>query len=66
MGYLPWPLQMIKSLQKGLKGANNLYKMQVKWEKRPQICQMISHQLCNGLAPFVRLGPLRTLKSTKY
>ena len=21
---------------------------------------------CNGLAPFVRLGPLRTLKSTKY
>ena len=49
MGYLPWPLQMIKSLQKGLKGANNLYKMQVKWEKCPQICQMISYQLGNHL-----------------
>ena len=24
------------------------------------------HQECNGLAPSVRLGPLRTLKSTKY
>ena len=24
------------------------------------------YQCCNGLAPFVRLGPLRTLKSTKY
>ena len=49
MGYLPWSLQMIKSLQKGLKGANNLYRMQVKWEKCPQICQMICHQLGNYL-----------------
>ena len=22
--------------------------------------------ICNGLAPFVRLGPLKSLKSTKY
>ena len=25
-----------------------------------------TYMFCNGLAPFVRLGPLRTLKSTKY
>ena len=32
----------------------------------PLIGNILNHLQCNGLAPFVRLGPLRTLKSTKY
>ena len=31
-----------------------------------ELAQFPVEQGCNGLAPFVRLGPLRTLKSTKY
>ena len=28
--------------------------------------ESVAGEWCNGLAPFVRLGPLKPLKSTKY
>ena len=57
-----YPLPLIPELISQVKEVNLFSKFDICWGYN----NVRIKDRCNGLAPFVRLGPLETLKSTEY